>query len=251
VSYPPPPEPSKSIPPPSAPAGIYSPDGRWYWSGQQWQPVQPAVAPGPPWARPYGPPDGLAAAAVALVAVATAGSGLLLLGEGLDLVAALVATGSAIELVGGVVVLLGEFAFLVGLIGGAISVAMWMHRAYRNLPALGAQGLHWTPGWAAGAWFIPFANFVIPLLVMRELWTRVGGDPEPPSPLLPVWWAAWLGGYAVQLASNQAARFSRAGGDVLGMLNDLATLAAGILLILIIQAITRRQRARYAQLHSA
>ena len=91
VSYQPPPDPYQSAAPrPAAPAGQYSPDGRWYWNGQQWIPV---TIPGPPWARPYGPPEGRAAAAVALVAMATAGSVLFFWGEGIYLIAA--STGDA------------------------------------------------------------------------------------------------------------------------------------------------------------
>ena len=55
----------------------------------------------------------------------------------------------------------------------------------------------------------------------------------------------------MQIASNQVARFSRAGGDVLGIVNDVGTMAAGVLLILIIRQVTGRQRARYAQVRSA
>src|SRR5262249_7446372 len=63
VSHHPPPAPSQSATPrPSAPAGQYSPDGRWYWNGEQWIPV---TIPGPAWARPYAPAEGRAAAAVA------------------------------------------------------------------------------------------------------------------------------------------------------------------------------------------
>ncbi len=174
---------------------------------------------------------------------------LFLLGEALDLLATLFAPGSALELAAGVLLLVGYIAFAVGLVGGAISVPMWMHRAYRNLSALGAQGLQWSPAWAAGGWFIPLANFVIPYRVMRELWSSSGGQPEPPAP--GYWWAAWLGANAVQIASNQVARFSRAGGDVLGIVNDVGTMAAGVLLILIIRQVTGRQRARYAQVRGA
>jgi hypothetical protein len=47
---------------------------------------------------------------------------------------------------------------------------MWVHRTYRNLPALGAVGLNYTPGWAVGYHFIPILNLFRPLQVMRETW---------------------------------------------------------------------------------
>jgi hypothetical protein len=244
VSYQPPPDPYRSATPrPSAPAGQYSPDGRWYWNGQQWIPV---TVPGPQWARPYAPPEGRSAAAVALVGLAMAGSVLFFVGEGLDLIAALAAPGSGIEVAGLVVLVLGLIVFLAGLTGAAIAVPMWMHRAFRNLPALGEQGLRWSPAWAAGGWFIPFANFVIPYRVIRELWSSSGdGQPLPQR-----YWAAWIGAYALQLLSNQFMRFSRPLGDVFGILNDVALVLAGYLLITIIRRATRRQRDRHEQLQT-
>jgi Domain of unknown function (DUF4328) len=243
VSYQPPPDPYQSaVPPPAAPAGQYSPDGRWYWDGRQWIPV---TIPGPPWARPYAPPEGRAAAAVALVALVMAGSVLFFLGEGLDLIAALTtAPGSGVEVAGTVIVLLGAFVAVVGLVGGAIAVPMWMHRAFRNLPALGEQGLRWSPAWAAGGWFIPFANFVIPYQVIRELWSSSGdGQPLPQR-----YWAAWIGAYALQLVSNQLMRFNRPLADLFGLFNDVALILAGYLLITIIRRATRRERDRHDQL---
>ncbi len=54
---------------------------------------------------------------------------------------------------------MAEFAVV---IASAVFFLMWFHRVYRNLPALGAAGLKYTPGWAVGFWFIPFLNFVRP-----------------------------------------------------------------------------------------
>jgi hypothetical protein len=243
VSYQPPPDPYQSAAPrPAAPAGQYSPDGRWYWNGQQWIPV---TVPGPPWARPYAPPEGRAAAAVALVALAMAGSVLFFFGESLDLVAAVAtAPGSGVEVAGAVIVLIGEIFFLAGLVGSAIAVPMWMHRVFRNLPALGEQGMRWSPAWAAGAWFIPILNFYVPYQVMRILWSGFGDG----RPLVQWWWAAWIGAYVLQIAGNELSRFNRPLGDVTGVLNDIATLVAGFLLITIVRRITRRERDRQDQL---
>jgi len=245
VSYSPPPGQPWSSPQPAPSAPVqYSPDGRWYWDGQQWV---PAPSPAPSWSRPYSPADSRATAAVAFVAIATVAAGVFFLGETMDLVAAIAAPGSAVEVAGALVVLFGEIVFVVGLVGGAVSVPMWMHRAFRNLPALGAQGLRWSPAWAAGAWFIPIANLFVPYHVMKELWPGSDGEPL----LVRRWWAAWIAAYALQVASNQLARYTRVGGDVTGILNDVVTVAAGVLLILVIRRITRYQRARYTELQGA
>jgi hypothetical protein len=201
--------------------------------------------PGPTWARPYAPPEGRAAAAVALVALAMAGSVLFFFGESLDLIAAVAtAPGSGVEVAGAVIVLIGEIFFVAGLVGSAIAVPMWMHRVFRNLPALGEQGMRWSPAWAAGAWFVPIMNLYVPYQVMRILWSSFGDG----RPLVQWWWAAWIGAYVLQIASNELSRFNRPLGDVTGVLNDAATIIAGFLLITIIRRITRRERDKQDQL---
>src|SRR5262249_22064201 len=156
---------------------------------------------------------------VALVALACAGVAIFVPGELLDLIAALAnAAGSGIEVAGAIIVVLGEIVFLIGLVGGAIAVPMWMHCAFRNLPALGEQGLRWSPAWAAGGGFIPFANFVIPYQCLRVIWSSFGDE----RPLVQQYWAAWIGAYVLQLLSNQLMRFNRPAGDIFGILNDLA-----------------------------
>jgi hypothetical protein len=52
----------------------------------------------------------------------------------------------------------------------AIVFLMWTHRAHRNLPALGAERLKFSPGWAVGYFFIPILNLFRPYQVMCEIW---------------------------------------------------------------------------------
>ena len=46
---------------------------------------------------------------------------------------------------------------------------IWFYRAYRNLPALGATELRFTPRWAVIWWFIPIFNFWKPYQVTVEI----------------------------------------------------------------------------------
>jgi hypothetical protein len=47
-----------------------------------------------------------------------------------------------------------------------------------------------SPGMAIGGWFIPFANFVLPLLAVREVFTlRL---PRASSALPIVWWVSYI-----------------------------------------------------------
>jgi hypothetical protein len=52
-------------------------------------------------------------------------------------------------------------------------------RAYRNLPALGAESPRFSSGWAVGAWFVPFLNLVRPKQIMDDIWRA--SDPALPA----------------------------------------------------------------------
>lgn len=69
---------------------------------------------------------------------------------------------------------------------------MWVFRTYRNLPALGAGPLRFSPGWAVGYYFIPILHLFRPYQVMRETW--LASDPQPNAgqqgtTLINGWWA--------------------------------------------------------------
>src|SRR5438093_12382214 len=60
--------------------------------------------------------------------------------------------------------------YFLAFIPGAFGFLTWLQRAYRNLPALHATELRYTPGWAVGSWFIPLVNLFAPHQVVSELW---------------------------------------------------------------------------------
>jgi hypothetical protein len=95
-----------------------------------------------------------------------------------------------------------------------IAFLMWIHRAYRNLPALMPESLHYSPRWAVGCFFIPILNLFRPYQVMREIWQ--GSDPsrlghvddsvesvkESSAAVVGWWWGLFL----FQIIGRQAAR---------------------------------------------
>lgn len=143
---------------------------------------------------------------------------------------------------------------------------MWIHRAHRNLPALGAQGLKYSPGWAVGGFFVPFLNLVRPFQVMKEIWKAsspghgvsdfagtsgtlgVSGtswQTAPVSPLLGLWWGVWLlsgvlGQVAVRLSSADTVE-GLLTSSWMTLLSDAMGIVAAVLIILIIRQIDSRQ----------
>jgi hypothetical protein len=69
---------------------------------------------------------------------------------------------------------------LSGLVGLATFVLLiiWLYRAAKNNEALGRQNPRLGPGWAIGGWFIPIAWWVIPFIVLDDVWR--GSDPAIP-----------------------------------------------------------------------
>lgn len=97
----------------------------------------------------------------------------------------------------------------------ALSFFIWLNRAYNNLPVIGARNLQHSPGWAVGWWFIPFANFVKPFQVVREIYAESApahrnenGDVAltPASfEIIGFWWAAFLlFGFALRISDRLA-----------------------------------------------
>ncbi len=78
-------------------------------------------------------------------------------------------------------------------LAAGVTTIVWMHRLAANHVALGRPGT-WRPGWAIGGWFLPpFILYVIPFLMLRELWRAstsehgVDWRRGPVSPLITGW----------------------------------------------------------------
>jgi hypothetical protein len=188
---------------------------------------------------------------VAFVALASAGSVLTIVHLIIDLIPTLAtAPGSRVSVPEAIIFLVALVTQSAGQLGAVIAVPIWMHRVYGNLPALGEQGMQWSPAWAAGGWFIPFVNLVVPYLVIREVWSCFGDARPLPQP----WWAAAIT-YVVLGSVGGNPRgpllvFSRSVGDVLVILGELASILAAFLLITMVRRISRRERDRYGQLQT-
>jgi hypothetical protein len=124
----------------------------------------------------------------------------------------------------------------------------WMKRAHRNLYAFGVYS-HISESYVRWAFFIPFVNLVRPYRVMKAVWDGsipVGsGSLGRSSQILTLWWAAWImSGFAERAAGSMAKGSSISSlqtATSLGIVATLIHLAAAVLAILSIQAITARQ----------
>jgi hypothetical protein len=144
---------------------------------------------------------------------------------------------------------------------------VWQFRAQSNLRPLGAANLRYSPGWAVGWWFIPFANIVMPYLTVRELWKA--SDPEGGSAgwqmgkttsLMPFWWACWLG-YAALVSIGTSILANAESNGIASVPTRIAVtewsiagqfsyVAAAVLAILIVRQVEQRQQAKAARLQS-
>jgi uncharacterized protein DUF4328/uncharacterized protein DUF2510 len=154
----------------------------------------------------------------------------------------------------------GVVTFLMILLSLTIFVLLiiWMWRVAKNAEVLGRTEPRWKPGWTIGGWFIPFANLVIPVLVMQELWR--GTDPEAPrrdplwrsrpgSALVGWWWALYLASvvrFGVGTDNGDAAAQSQLKHvrteDLIAAFGMAASVGAAILLILVVRRLTQRQQ---------
>jgi len=129
--------------------------------------------------------------------------------------------------------------------------AAWAYHAYQNLKTFGVRNLRFTPGWAAGGFFVPFLNFVRPFQVFREMWKA--SDPSSngenwvsasTGPLLVAWWAAFLFMCLMgQIGSHLPTDVDASG---FFMLSDLVSIGATVLAILVVRKVTERQQTKAA-----
>jgi hypothetical protein len=132
---------------------------------------------------------------------------------------------------------------------------IWMFRAAKNNEALERRNPRFGPGWSIGSWFIPFANFVIPVLIMQDLWrgatpTVPRGDPNwrraAGSWLVALWWTAWLltflrfGGRDAAFSENTSLSDIETN-NTFALVGAVVTVVAAVLAGFVVWKLSRRQ----------
>jgi hypothetical protein len=136
----------------------------------------------------------------------------------------------------------------------AVVFIIWMFRAAQNNAGLGREHPRLGPGWAIGGWFIPLAFFVIPVLVMQDLWR--GSHSSIPrgdmrwkiadrSALVGWWWAVLIVSVFVQggltTDDNPTPLRDLRTADTVSIIGTCFRIAAAVLAILVVRKLTERQ----------
>jgi hypothetical protein len=152
-------------------------------------------------------------------------------------------------------------------LGTDIVYLLWTHQAAKNVRAFGQQMLEFTPGWAVGWWFVPFANLWLPYKALREIWRA--SDPEtvgakdgtawlssPLPGLFPLWWSmymlhsfvATIIAFARVMKSLENPGEPSLGGGPYAIGGHVLRIVAAVALVSIIKQLDRRQQACAAKL---
>ncbi|WP_153457163.1 DUF4328 domain-containing protein, partial [Streptomyces smaragdinus] len=144
---------------------------------------------------------------------------------------------------------------IVALIATGVVFVIWFHRAHRNAASFRSGPLRMGSGWTIGAWFIPFANFVIPKKIANDIWqcstppTLDGNFQLSRRGLLNAWWIVFVADRIIdQIAARQynGAELPDELGDAAGtmMLADVLDIAAAVLCVLVVRKLTSMQEIR-------
>jgi hypothetical protein len=95
----------------------------------------------------------------------------------------------------------------------AFCTARVTYRLMKNAHAFGGDQDLISPGWAVGWYFVPFANLVMPMRAVGQIWRTTfdrRGEPEKKSAVIGWWWASWLISGVMLSVSDVIARNSAA-----------------------------------------
>lgn len=144
---------------------------------------------------------------------------------------------------------IGQLALLMITI---VLFCMWTYRSAKNVRALGANHLSFSPGWAVGNYFIPIVSLWRPFLALLEIWKASlnpkDWDSQSAGWLPGVWWVSWIVSNIFSNVSARAVWKAETPSDyilatgVLFVDNSLSIIAA-VLAILVVKKISGMQTA--------
>ncbi len=148
---------------------------------------------------------------------------------------------------------------VVGYVSAAASVLLivWTWRSAHNPRALGRIGTRLAPVWAIIGWLIPLAAFVLPYLVISDLWRSSDPDAERGdawrrlggSPLVLTWWLVRVAGSVAGFGAMGLAvsgTWVTSPTDTVLAAGHALSAAGSVLAIVVVRRITDRQEAQQA-----
>ena len=134
---------------------------------------------------------------------------------------------------------------------------MWIYRAAANVVAANVAGFDFTPGWAVGWYFVPFANLVQPFLAMRQIWNAShsgGSDLDRGDPILTLWWTLWLisnitANISVQMSFRTTSAEMYEISLYFGIASSILSLGLFVVGMRLVEFITTAQRDRLTSAH--
>ncbi|GAA4015685.1 hypothetical protein GCM10022384_68900 [Streptomyces marokkonensis] len=130
----------------------------------------------------------------------------------------------------------------------------WFRHTWLNADAIAPGRIRYGPGLAAGAWFIPVANFYLPKQIANDIWTATTGRPKGAGRwLLHTWWWFWLAHFVMFM--NDSVQVWNEDDSIEGaketILNSHSANVVGIVsavfAVILVSRLTTLQRARTAQ----
>lgn len=128
-----------------------------------------------------------------------------------------------------------------GVLVAGVVFLCWFSRAYANLSAMGRFPAY-SSGWAVGAWFVPFLNFIRPKQITEELWLDSGYPRQRSTALVTAWWTLWVLNRVVGAVTYSESADPDFGWWVaLESAGTLLAVGAGVALIRIVRVVTAGQ----------
>lgn len=90
---------------------------------------------------------------------------------------------------------------LVAVVVTGIVFVLWFYRLVKNL-AVAGRWRGGSIGMAAGGWFIPVANFVIPVQYVNQAWKASDDGTGRGSGPIAVWWTFWVAAGALRFVAS-------------------------------------------------
>jgi hypothetical protein len=145
-------------------------------------------------------------------------------------------------------------------LAATVLFCMFMPRANRNARAFGSP-MNFTPGWAAGWFFVPIANLYKPYQAMKEIWQGSDSDPNTPAvaPAAPGLLKWWWGMYLAENVAGGIVEMNKLAPDTSGFITLLSvelvcsamSIAAAVLAAQVVRAVAARQEARHLRAGAA